>query len=116
MAMVSHFPSSQLPTSVGRIVLEDPPSEIPPPAFLKELTEAKVFQIHVAIGWPENLFVPTLSLPDFVRLSNSKTLNWNKIFECLLKKYEGMAQENNQTAALFLKQLRSHVGNLGSNK
>jgi hypothetical protein len=94
----------------------DPPSEIPPTGFLKELViEGKV---HVAIGFPENDVIPTLSLPDFVRLSKSRSLYWKNIHECLMKKY-GDRVENKEASAVasqFLKDLSENVGNPKRNK
>jgi hypothetical protein len=97
--------------------LEDPKSEIPPPLFLEELAEKSLFQVHVAIGLPDNDVIPTLSLSDFVHLSNTKTLTWVNIFRCLLAKYKALAlSEENATARRFVDQLTINVGNPGGNK
>ena len=105
------------PLQDGKEFLEDPKSEIPPTTFLEELAEQNLFQVHVAIGIPDNDVIPTLSLSDFVHLSDTKTLNWVNILRCLFDKYKTLAEDSeNKTAARFVDQLTRNVSNPSGKK
>src|SRR6185437_204607 len=85
--------------------------------FLEELAEQNLFQVHVAIGKPDNDVIPTLSLSDFVHLSDTKTLNWVNILKCLFDKYKTLAEDSeNKTAARFVDQLTRNVSNPSGKK
>jgi len=105
------------PPEEGKEVLEDPKSDLPPALFLEELAEDGSLQVHVAIGLPENDVIPTLSLSDFVYLSDTKTLSWSNISRCLLEKYKILGEEEEgKTARRFHDQLLKNTGNPGGKK
>src|SRR4051812_20721140 len=106
------------PASEGKEILEEPRSEVPPPVFLKEISvnEDSSLQVLMAIGIPENDFIPTLSLPDFVRLSRSNSLKWESIYDRVVKKYENLVAEEHKVASHFLDLLGKNRGNPSGNK
>ena len=82
-------------------VVEDRFGGIPPEEFLHDVANHPVFGGQIAIGLPENVFLPTLSYSDFFNIDRRHGLNWVSILKCVRRKYELLAPTCSVAAGFF---------------
>jgi hypothetical protein len=106
--------------TVGRQAFEnevdEPLDGILPDVFLQEVSTHSLFNIHFAVGLPDNIQVPTLNFSDFCYLAN-RPPSWDGVEGKIGEKYVKLAKdETNTLAATFLNRLNSQKGSKTSSK
>ena len=108
--VVKNFSASSGP----RAPVSDPVDGSFPPEVLSDLRSMAVFNIHIAIGLPENDVVPTLSYSDFLDLADLNAVNWRAIEQKIGEKYLKLSKtkgEGAMVAEVFLTRLSQHKNN-----
>ena len=108
--VVKNFSASSGP----RAPVSDPVDGSFPPEVLSDLRSMAGFNIHIAIGLPENDVIPTLSYSDFLDLADLNAVNWRAIELKIGEKYLKISKakgDRAMVAEVFLTRLSQHKNN-----